>query len=172
MKYEGPWWFPHGNTPTALKKTRRSTLMSCSCLSKPMANAPIVAGQKVWLSLPTLRSTLPGNFPSLPQAKKDRSLLQKTGRIPNNYALVDSFWAPMVQKNHGLTNTKAFLTAFEKGEADVISGMPRSQYWNEVVKPVGWDPLIAGSCLWLPMCCHWWTQACRRFWTSIRPVSK
>ena len=23
--------------------------------------------------------------------------------------------------------------------------MPRSQFWNEVVKPVGWDPLLAGT---------------------------
>jgi hypothetical protein len=28
---------------------------------------------------------------------------------------------------------------------DIGSGLPRAQYWNEVVKPVGWDPLIAGT---------------------------
>jgi ABC-type glycerol-3-phosphate transport system substrate-binding protein len=68
-----------------------------------------------------------------------------TGRIPNNFDLIDSFWAPTVQENHGLENTAAFLTAFQNGEADIISGLPRTQYWNEVVKPVGWDPLIAGT---------------------------
>jgi hypothetical protein len=68
-----------------------------------------------------------------------------TGRVPNNVGLIESFWAPKVQENHGLTNTAAFVTAFNKGEADVISGLPRAQYWNEVVKPVGWDPLVAGT---------------------------
>jgi ABC-type glycerol-3-phosphate transport system substrate-binding protein len=70
---------------------------------------------------------------------------QVSGRIPNNSALIESFWEPMVQEQFGLTNTKAFLTALGKGEIDIISGLPRSQYWNEVIKPVGWDPIIGGS---------------------------
>ena len=146
MKYEGPWWFPRMVTPQ-LREENKALDFDVVLMPKQadgerphrgwaeglviFANAPIDAAWEF------------SKFAAGEEGQKIFS--EKTGRIPNNYALVDSFWAPMVQKNHGLTNTKAFLTAFEKGEADVISGMPRSQYWNEVVKPVGWDPLIAGS---------------------------
>ncbi len=68
-----------------------------------------------------------------------------TGRMPNNMSLVESYWAPKAQETYGLTNTQAFITAFQKGEIDIVSGLPRSQYWNEVIKPVGWDVIIANS---------------------------
>ncbi len=146
MKYEGPWWFPQMVTQ---EKRDRGAAVDFDVVLMPkqedaerphrgwaeglvaFSNAPVDAA---WEFI---------KFASGEDGQKIFSAI--TGRIPNNVDLVESFWAPIVQKNHGLTNTAAFITAFNTGEADIISGLPRSQYWNEVVKPVGWDPLMAGT---------------------------
>lgn len=146
MKYEGPWWFPRMVTPK-LREEGKALDFDVVLMPKQadgerphrgwaeglviFANAPLDAA---W------------EFVKFAAGEEGQKIFsEKTGRVPNNYNLVESFWAPTVKENHGLTNTQAFLTAFGKGEADIISGLPRSQYWNEVVKPVGWDPLVGGS---------------------------
>ncbi|MBK8047462.1 MAG: extracellular solute-binding protein [Anaerolineales bacterium] len=146
MKYEGPWWFPRMVTP---ELTEQGKAVDFDVVLMPK-QADEARPHRGWAEGVVMFSTAPTDpawdlikFMSGEEGQKIFS--EKTGRLPNNFDLVESFWAPMVQKNHGLTNTKAFVEAFSKGEVDVISGLPRSQYWNEVVKPVGWDPLIAGS---------------------------
>jgi multiple sugar transport system substrate-binding protein len=146
MKYEGPWWFPQMVTPE--KRDQGAAVDFDVVLMPKMAdeNRPHrgwAEGVVIFANAPVDAAWELVKFMSSEDGQKIFS--ETTGRIPNNFDLVESFWAPKVQENHGLTNTAAFLTAFGKGEADVISGLPRSQYWNEVVKPVGWDPLMAGS---------------------------
>jgi multiple sugar transport system substrate-binding protein len=146
MKYEGPWWFPQMVTPTMREQ---GTAVDFDVVLMPQqqdANRP----HRGWAEGLVLFDTAPKDaawdFTKFASGEEGQKIFSEiTGRIPNNAALVESFWAPAVQENHGLTNTAAFLTAFSKGEVDVISGLPRTQYWNEVIKPVGWDPLIAGS---------------------------
>jgi hypothetical protein len=65
--------------------------------------------------------------------------------LPNNLALLESFWLPTVTEKFQLQNAKAFIEAFSRSEVDVVGGVPRSLLWSEIVKPTGWDPLINGS---------------------------
>ncbi len=55
-----------------------------------------------------------------------------TGRIPNDPKLVESFWIPRIKELFGVTNGKAFLEAFERGQIDVVGPVPRSKMWSEV----------------------------------------
>ncbi|MCB0121642.1 MAG: extracellular solute-binding protein [Caldilineaceae bacterium] len=146
MKYEGPWWFPQ--MVTAEKRDQGAAVDFDVVLMPKMADES--RPHRGWAEGVVIFSNAPADpawelvkFMSGEDGQKIFSEI--TGRIPNSFALIDSFWAPKVQENHGLTNTQAFVTAFSHGVADIISGLPRSQYWNEVVRPVGWDPLIAGS---------------------------
>lgn len=146
MKYEGPWWFPRMVTQE-LRDQGKAVEFDVVLMPKQQDEARPHRG---WAEGVVMFSTAPTDpawelVKFMAGADGQKIFSEKTGRIPNNFDLVESFWGPMVEKNHGLKNWKAFLTAFNNGEVDVISGLPRSQYWNEVVKPVGWDPLIAGS---------------------------
>jgi len=146
MKYEGPWWFPQMVTA---QMREQGTAVDFDVVLMPKQqdeNRPHrgwAEGVVIFNSAPKDAAWELTKFMSGEDGQKIFSEI--TGRIPNNPALVESFWAPKVQENHGLTNTAAFLTAFAKGEVDIVSGLPRAQYWNEVVKPIGWDPLIGGS---------------------------
>jgi multiple sugar transport system substrate-binding protein len=146
MKYEGPWWFPQMVTP---EKRDQGAAVDFDVVLMPQMsdeNRPHrgwAEGVVIFANAPTEPAWELVKFMSGEDGQ--RIFSEITGRIPNSFDLIDSFWAPKVQENHGLTNTQAFVTAFGKGEVDVISGLPRSQYWNEVVKPVGWDPLVAGN---------------------------
>ncbi len=146
MKYEGPWWFPQMVTA---QMREQGTAVDFDVVLMPQ-QADADRPHRGWAEGVVLFASAPRDpaweltkFMAGEEGQKIFSTT--TGRIPNNMALVESFWAPMVKENHGVGNTAAFLTAFAKGEVDVISGLPRTQYWNEVVKPVGWDPLIAGG---------------------------
>jgi hypothetical protein len=65
--------------------------------------------------------------------------------MPNNPDLIEKFWIPNVQKLFGVENGKVFVEAFKSSMPDVIGEVPRSKMWAEVVKPIGWDALMAGS---------------------------
>ncbi|MCB0111486.1 MAG: extracellular solute-binding protein, partial [Caldilineaceae bacterium] len=146
MKYEGAWWFPQMVTPE-LRDQGAAVEFDVVLMPKQAdGNRPHrgwAEGLSIFTNAPVDAAWEFSKYCCGEEGQKIFSAA--TGRIPNNYDLVETFWAPQVQENHGLTNTAAFIEAFSKGEADIISGLPRSQYWNEVVKPVGWDPLIAGS---------------------------
>ncbi len=146
MKYEGPWWFPQMVTQ---KMRDEGTAIDFDVVLMPKQqdeNRP----HRGWAEGLVIFNTAPEDaawdsvkFMSGEEGQKIFSTI--TGRIPNNVDLIASFWEPMVKEQFGLTNTSAFLKAFEKGEIDIVSGLPRAQYWNEVVKPMGWDLVIAGS---------------------------
>ncbi len=146
MKYEGAWWFPQMVTPELRDQGAAVEFDVVLMPQQADGNRPHrgwAEGLSIFANAPVDAAWEFSKFTSGEEGQKIFSAA--TGRIPNNFDLVESFWAPQVQEAHGLTNTQAFITAFSKGEADIISGLPRSQYWNEVVKPVGWDPLLGGS---------------------------
>lgn len=146
MKYEGPWWFPSMVTQ---EMRDAGTAVDFDVVLMPQqqdADRPHrgwAEGLVIFNSAPQDGAWDFAKFASGEEGQKIFSEI--TGRIPNNASLIESYWAPLVQEKFGLTNTAAFLTAFQHGESDIISGLPRTQYWNEVVKPVGWDPIIAGT---------------------------
>ena len=146
MKYEGPWWFPQMVTQ---KMRDEGTAIDFDVVLMPKQqdeNRPHrgwAEGLVVFNTAPLDAAWESVKFMSGEEGQKIFSSI--TGRIPNNEALIQSYWAPLVKEQYGLTNTDAFLTAFQTGEIDIVSGLPRTQYWNEVIKPVGWDLMIAGS---------------------------
>ena len=75
----------------------------------------------------------------------DKIYSEQTGRIPNTFALIESFWIPTIQERFQVENGQAFIESFKRSEVDVIGGVPRSRMWSEIVKPTGYDPLMAGS---------------------------
>lgn len=146
MKYEGPWWFPSMVTPE-MRDNGTAIDFDVVLMPKQQDEARPHRG---WAEGLVIFNSAPQDgawdFAKFASGEEGQRIFSEiTGRIPNNAELIDSYWAPLVQEKFGLTNTGAFLAAFQNGESDVVSGLPRTQYWNEVVKPVGWDPLIAGS---------------------------
>lgn len=146
MKYEGPWWFPQMVTQE-MRDSGAAVDFDVVLMPKQADGGRPHRG---WAEGVVIFNTAPldgaWDLVKYMSGEEGQKIFSEiTGRIPNNFDLVESFWAPTVQANFGLTNTQAFLTGFTNGVADVISGLPRSQYWNEVVKPVGWDPLLGGS---------------------------
>ena len=146
MKYEGPWWFPSMVTD-AMRDAGTAIDFDVVLMPKQQDEARPHRG---WAEGLVIFNSAPQDgawdFAKFASGEEGQKIFSEiTGRIPNNEALIASYWEPLVQEKFGATNTAAFLTAFRNGESDVISGLPRTQYWNEVVKPVGWDPLIAGS---------------------------
>jgi len=75
----------------------------------------------------------------------DKIYSETTGRMPNNLALLESFWIPTVQEKFQFSNAKAFIEAFKHSEVDVIGGVPRSKLNGEVVKPLAYDKLVNNS---------------------------
>ncbi len=146
MKYEGPWWMPQMVTQKLREENKALDFDVVLMPKQADGERPHrgwAEGTVIFANAPLDPSWDLVKFMAGEEGQKIFSAA--TGRLPNNYGLVESFWAPTAKENHGLENWKAFLTGFEKGEADVISGLPRAQYWNEVVKPVGWDPLVGGT---------------------------
>lgn len=146
MKYEGAWWMPRMVTQE-LRDQGAAVDFDVVMMPKQQDGARPHRG---WAEGVVIFATAPLDpawelvkFMSGEDGQK--IFVNLTGRLPNNFDLLDSFWAPTVKENHGLENTDAFIKAFQNGEADVISGLPRTQFWNEVVKPIGWDPLVAGT---------------------------
>ncbi len=146
MKYEGPWWFPRMVTP-ALRDEGTAVDFDVVLMPRQQdGNQP----HRGWAEGVSILSTAPLDAAwelckYISGEEGQRLFCEPTGRMPNNPDLLESWWGPLVEQNHGLTNWRAFITGFGKGEIDIVSGLPRSQFWLEVIKPVGWDPLIAGS---------------------------
>lgn len=146
MKYEGPWWFPSMVTPQ-MRDEGTAVEFDVALMPQQQDGSRPHRG---WPEGVVIFNTAPQDpawdyvkFMAGEEGQKIWS--DATGRMPNNVALVESYWEPKVRETYGVNNTPAFLKAFSTAEIDIVSGLPRSQYWNEVVKPVGWDPVIAGS---------------------------
>ena len=75
----------------------------------------------------------------------DKVYAETTGRIPNSFDLIESFWIPTIEERFGVQNGQAFIDSFSNSEVDVIGGINRNKIWGEVVKPVAYDPMLGGS---------------------------
>ncbi len=146
MKYEGPWFFPRLNTPDMRDQ---GTAIPFDVVLMPQG-ADASRPHRGWAEGIVLPKTdnvdAAWAFASFMGGEEgDKVYAEITGRMPNSLALIESFWIPTIQERFGVENGQAFMEALNRSEVDVVSGIPRSKMWSEVVKPTGWDPLINGS---------------------------
>jgi multiple sugar transport system substrate-binding protein len=146
MKYEGPWWFPTMNSEK-LRTENKQVPFDVVLMPKLADGARPHRGWAEGIALVKGDNTEAAwGFASFMASEEgDKIYSEITGRMPNNLALLESFWLPTVQKNFEFANAKAFITALKSSEVDVVGGLPRSKMWSEVVKPTAWDPLINGT---------------------------
>ena len=147
MKYEGPWFLPQLNTPK-LREDKKAVEFDVVLMPTFKDPNRTHRGWSEGVALPkTSKSPDPSwDFVAFMAGEEgNRTYSQTSGRIPNSAKLVKESWIPYIKETHGVTNGQAFLDAFTKGQIDVVSGVPRSKMWSEVVKPVGWDTMMAGK---------------------------
>lgn len=146
MKYEGPWFFPQLNSP-ALRDEKKQVEFDVVLMPKMKDESRPHRGWSEGVALPTTdKVDVAWAFASFMGGEEGQKIYATiTGRIPNTEALVNSFWIPTIEERFGVKNGKAFLEAFKRSEVDVVGGVSRGKMNGEVVKPTGWDPLIAGS---------------------------
>jgi multiple sugar transport system substrate-binding protein len=146
MKYEGAWFFPRLNSPELREENKQ---VEFDVVLMPQAADPDRPhrGWAEGIALPKSDNEEGAwHFASFMAGEEgDKVYSETTGRIPNSFALVESFWIPMIKERFGVENGQAFLEAFKRSEVDVIGGVPRSKMWGEVVKPFGYDPMMGGS---------------------------
>jgi len=146
MKYEGPWFFPALNSPS-LREEKKNVPFDIVLMPKMGDEKRRHRGWTEGVALLKTDQVLAAwQFASFMAGEEGNKIYSEiTGRIPNTDALIENFWLPVVTERFEVKNGKALLEAFKRSEVDVVGGVPRSKMWSEVVKPVGWDPLINGS---------------------------
>lgn len=146
MKYEGPWWFPVMNSPQ-LRSENKQIEFDVVLMPKMADESRPHRG---WLDGIAL---LNGDnveeawgFASFAGSEEGNKIYSSvSGRMPNNFALLENFWLPTVEENFQISNARAFIEAFKNSEVDVIGGVPRSKLNGEVVRPLGYDKLVNNS---------------------------
>jgi len=146
MKYEGPWFFGRLNSPELREQGAELEFDVVLMPQGADAGRPH-RGWAEGIALPNSDNVdAAWAFASFMAGEEgDKIYATETGRIPNSFDLIESFWIPTIQERFGVQNGQAFLEAFKRSEVDVVGGIPRSKMWSEIVKPVGYDPLINGS---------------------------
>jgi ABC-type glycerol-3-phosphate transport system substrate-binding protein len=146
MKYEGPWFLPQLNTP-ALRDQKKEVVFDVVRMPKGAGAGRPHRGWGEGLCIPkTDKVDAAWDFASyLVSEEGNKTYCTMTGRIPSNLKLAQSWWLPMTKDQYGIENGQAFLDAFKEGQIDVVSGVPRSKMWAEVVKPTAWDVINAGT---------------------------
>lgn len=146
MKYEGPWFLPLLNSPKLREEGKQ---VEFDVVLMPQG-ADATRPHRGWSEGVNLFATDQVEqawalAKYLADEEGNKVLSEVLGLMPNSVKLVEEFWIPKIKEAFGVSNGQAFLEAFRRAEVDVIGGIPRSQMWNEVVKPVAWDPLTLGS---------------------------
>jgi multiple sugar transport system substrate-binding protein len=146
MKYEGPWFFGRLNSPE-LREQGKQIEFDVVLMPKGADESRPHRGWAEGVALPASDNIEAAwefvHFMGDEEGNKIYSEI--TGRVPNNLALVESFWIPTVKERFGVENSQAFVEAFKVSEVDVIGGVNRTKMWSEVVKPEGYDPLLGNS---------------------------
>src|SRR5439155_25642875 len=144
MKYEGPWYFPTMNS-LKLQEQQKGVAFDVVLMPKgadtKRRHRLVVSGLSVMKTNNADAAWEFAKYATGDEGQKTFSTM--TGRMPNNVDLIQQFWIPNVQKTYGVENAKVFVDAFKESMPDVIGEVPRSKMWSEVVKPVGWDVLMA-----------------------------
>jgi ABC-type glycerol-3-phosphate transport system substrate-binding protein len=146
MKYEGPWFFGQLNSPELREQGKQ---IEFDVVLMPEGADP-ERPQRGWaegVALPKSDNVEAAwDFAHFMGGEEgDKIYSETTGRIPNSLGLIASFWIPTIKERFGVENGQAFIEAFKRSEVDVVGGIPRSKMWSEVVKPIGYDPMLGGS---------------------------
>lgn len=146
MKYEGAWWFPQMMSPE-LQEQGKGIPFDVVLMPKQQDELRPHRGwsEGVCLMKSDQQEAAWEYVKFMAGEEGDKVYSEITGRVPNSFGLLESFWIPMIKERFGVENGKAFMEAFKRSEFDVIGGVSRTQMWNEVVKPEGWDPMLNGS---------------------------
>jgi multiple sugar transport system substrate-binding protein len=146
MKYEGPWFFPQVNSPEMQAK---GTGVPFDVVLMPrgkdsrrrhrgwVEGVNLSRGRKVEAAW---------SFAKFMAGEEGQRIFSPlSGRMPNSPRLIESFWLPDVTKQFGVQNGRAMIEAYRQSMPDVIGEVPRDTLWTEIVKPDGWDPMVAGT---------------------------
>jgi multiple sugar transport system substrate-binding protein len=146
MKYEGPWFFGRLNSPE-LREQGKQIEFDVVLMPEAADSSRPHRGWAEGVALPKSDNVdAAWEFAHFMGSEEgDKVYAETTGRIPNSFKLVESFWIPTIKERFGVENGQAFIEAFKRSEVDVVGGIPRSKMWSEVVKPVGYDPMLGGS---------------------------
>jgi multiple sugar transport system substrate-binding protein len=146
MKYEGPWFLPQLNTPD-LRAQKKEVVFDVVRMPKGAgAGRPHRGWGEGVCIVKTAKTEAAWRFASyLVSDEGNKMYSEITGRIPSNLQLAQTWWLPRTKELYGIQNGQAFLDAFKEGQIDVVSGVPRSKMWAEVVKPTAWDLINAGT---------------------------
>jgi multiple sugar transport system substrate-binding protein len=146
MKYEGPWFFGRLNSPE-LRDQGKEIPFDVVLMPKQADENRPHRGWAEGIAVPQTDLTEQAwdfvHF--MANEEGDKIYSEMTGRIPNSFKLIESFWIPSIKEKFGVENGQAFIDAFKSSEFDVIGGVNRTKMWAEVVKPVGYDPLLGNS---------------------------
>ncbi len=146
MKYEGAWFFGRLNSPE-LRDQGKQVEFDVVLMPKGADADRPHRGWAEGVALPKSDNVEAGwGFAHFMAGEEgDKIYSETTGRVPNSLALVENFWIPTIKERFQVENGQAFIESFKRSEVDVVSGIPRSKLWSEVVKPVGYDPMLGGS---------------------------
>lgn len=146
MKYEGAWYFGRLNSPE-LREQGTQVEFDVVMMPQGADSARPHRGWAEGVALPVSENEAGGwAFAAYMGGPDGNKLFSDiTGRIPNSLDLIENFWIPNIAEKFGVENGAAFLKGFQASEVDVISGVPRSKMWAEIVKPTAYDPLMNNS---------------------------
>ncbi len=146
MTYEGPWFFGRLNSPELRENGNEIPFDVVLMPQQQDENRPH-RGWAEGVGLPQSDKVAAAwDFVSfLAGEEGNRLYSEMTGRIPNSFDLIESFWIPTIQERFGVETGQAFIEALRLAEVDVIGGVNRTKIWAEVVKPVGYDPLLGNN---------------------------
>lgn len=146
MKYEGPWFLPQLNTPE-LRAQKKEVVFDVVRMPKGSASGRPHRGWAEGVAVTKSdKADAAWDFANYMISEEgNKTYSEISGRIPSNLKLAESWWLPRTKEIYGIENGKAFIDAFKEGQIDVVSGVPRSKMWAEVVKPTAWDVINAGT---------------------------
>ncbi len=146
MKYEGPWFFGRLNSPE-FRDENKQIEFDVVLMPQAADDSRPHRGWAEGIALPKSDNIDAGwDFAHfMADEEGDKIYAETTGRIPNSFSLIESFWIPTIKERFGVENGQAFIESFSRSEVDVIGGVNRAKLWLEVVKPVGYDPMLGGS---------------------------
>ncbi len=146
MKYEGAWFFGRLNSPELREEGNQIEFDVVLCPQGADPGRPH-RGWAEGVALPKSDNVEAGwGFAHFMGSEEgDKIYAETTGRVPNSFDLIENFWIPAIKERFQVENGQAFIEAFKHSEVDVVGGIPRSKMWSEVVKPIGYDPMLGGS---------------------------
>ncbi|HSO26576.1 MAG TPA: extracellular solute-binding protein [Anaerolineales bacterium] len=146
MKYEGAWFLGRLNSPD-LREQGKQLEFDVVMMPKQSDDARPHRGWAEGVVLPKSdNQDAAWDFVAFMAGEEgDKIYSETTGRLPNTLELLENFWIPTIKERFQVENGQAFVEGLKRSEVDVISGIPRSKMWNEIVKPIGYDPMLGGS---------------------------